>query len=157
MPVLAKPQHETFALLIASGVKRKEACISAGYGEKGADRQAGRLLKNVQISARVEELSAQCSNATVKALVLNRNRTLNLLNQAIDEALSEGNYHAAIKGIELLGKELGMFVERSMDVPWDGDFQKLTDDQLPPVVEQLKKALEERRNAHRGPTSGRTT
>jgi hypothetical protein len=41
----------------------------------------------------------------------------------------------ANRALELIGKELGMFVDRNMDVPWDGDPSKLTDAQLDKVIQ----------------------
>jgi hypothetical protein len=43
---------------------------------------------------------------------------------------------ARVRALELVGKELGMFVERPA-VPWDGDLTKLTTEQLERVTEQL--------------------
>ncbi len=149
MGVLAKPQQETFALLVASGVKRADAYTSAGYSPKGADRGSARLLKNVRVSTRVTELVTECSDSIVKRLILDRNRTLSRLNQSIDRALSDSNYQAAIKGLELLGKELGMFIDRSEQLVWDGDPAKLTDGQLDTLIRKFEvlKATAEQPNA----------
>jgi len=46
------------------------------------------------------------------------------------------NGQVANRALELIGKELGMFVERNTDVPWDGDPAKLTDGQLETLLSE---------------------
>lgn len=36
---------------------------------------------------------------------------------------------------------MGLSLKRSIDVPWDGDFSKLTDDRLKRVIQQLEAAM----------------
>ncbi len=122
-----------------SGVKNAEAYASAGYSPNGAERAASRLLKNVRIHARVMELQAECSALVVRRLVLDRNRTLNRLNQVVDLAIKDGDYRSANRALELIGRELGMFMERSQSVVWDGDMSKLTDLQLKNLLQQFGK------------------
>lgn len=49
-------RQEAFAQLIADNNKPRYAAIEAGYSEKTADQISSRLLKNVKVAARVEEL-----------------------------------------------------------------------------------------------------
>jgi len=49
------------------------------------------------------------------------------------------NGHVANRALELLSKELGMFMERSQSVVWDGDMSKLTDLQLKNLLQQFGK------------------
>lgn len=54
MPTLNNPRHEAFAQAIAKGFRRDEAYASAGY--KPHRQAAHRLLTNVDVQSRVEEL-----------------------------------------------------------------------------------------------------
>lgn len=141
MPALAKPQHEAFAQFVVAGLTPAKAYEAAGFSKKGARQGAARLLTNATVRARVRELTAECLDVKVKRLILDRNRTLNRLDEVIDHAFKAKNYHAVIKGIELLGRELGLFIKRSTKFPWDGNFSKLTDDQLKRVIGQLEAAM----------------
>jgi phage terminase small subunit len=53
------PKQEAFCQGVASGLSLTQAYIRAGYSEKGAGQGGERLLKNVEISKRVEELRAK--------------------------------------------------------------------------------------------------
>lgn len=43
----------------------------------------------------------------------------------------------ANRALELIGKELGMFVDRSEQLVWDGDPAKLTDGQLETLLQKF--------------------
>ena len=50
------------------------------------------------------------------------------------------NATGATKALELLGRELGLFVNRIVQTVWDGDLSKLSADQLAtllPILEQI--------------------
>ncbi len=103
MPILRNQRHERFAQEIARGLAACRAYEAAGY--KPNDGSAGRLHRNAQVLARVRELQGEAAELAVldRAFVLSR-----LMRNADHE---EG--HVANKALELLGKELGMFVDRS--------------------------------------------
>lgn len=50
------PKQEAFCQAYASGISITQAYVKAGYSEKGAGQGGERLLKNVEITKRVEEL-----------------------------------------------------------------------------------------------------
>ena len=50
------PKQEAFCQGVASGLSLTQAYIRAGYSEKGAGQGGERLLKNVEITNRVNEL-----------------------------------------------------------------------------------------------------
>jgi phage terminase small subunit len=164
---IANARHEQFAQLVASGKTPADAYVSAGFSGKGAHTSAARLLRSAPVAARVAELKQVISTAAItraavdEAWVLrllrkNALRAMQLVRVVDQEGKETGviayNGQVANRSLELIGKKLGMFIERNMDMPWDGDFRKLTDQQLPLVVEQLKKALEEQKHADRGTT-----
>jgi phage terminase small subunit len=53
------PKQEAFCQGVASGLSLTQAYIRAGYAEKGAGQGGERLLKNVEIGKRVDELRAK--------------------------------------------------------------------------------------------------
>lgn len=126
MPVLTNSKHELFAQEIAKGVSGREAYRTAGYTAKsdaGADVSASRLLKDAKVAARIAELQEGAAEKAmiskqwvIERLIENANRAM----QAVEVKDSEGNgtgeykYDGSVanKALELLGKEVGMFVDR---------------------------------------------
>ena len=136
MGVLKNPKHELFAQELAKGKTATEAYELAGYRPSRAN--ASHLQRDHNISQRVVELLAEReqihSQATAEAveragltkewiiakLIENAERA----SQAEPVRDSKGNetgeyrYEGNVvnRSLELLGKELGMFIDRSEDV-----------------------------------------
>lgn len=129
--VLKNARHEHFAQLVAGGKSAPKAYVLAGYSEIGAQQSANRLLKMSVISARINELRAAVEEpareraiekaAVDKAWVLSQLvENVKIAKAAEPVRDAEGNetgeYRANIpaanRALELLGKELGMFVDR---------------------------------------------
>lgn len=150
MPILRNLRHEHFAQLIATGKTPKESYTCVYPNAKGAHQSASRLLRVV--SARVAELQALIANTAVTRAAIDREYVLAGLKANFERAMekeevrdAEGrvigfqwNGAVANRALELMGKELGMFVERSQQVPWDGDFGKLTPEQQAVAIRQLE-------------------
>ena len=77
MPVLSNPQHEKFALLLASGLSATKAYIKAGYSARGARQSAHALLTNPDISLRVAEVTSELSKRTMAGIVSRRVADMN--------------------------------------------------------------------------------
>lgn len=132
MPVLRNAKHEHFAQLIAKGgTTPPKAYVIAGYSDKGAAQSANRLLKDADVVRRVEELREAIEKpsreraiekaAVDKAWVLSQLvEVVQMAKQAEPVRDTEGNptgeykqnLAAANKALELVGKEIGMFVDR---------------------------------------------
>lgn len=126
MPALDNPKHERFAQELAKGRTEGEAYVLAGYA---SDRgNASRLTANDSVQARVAEI---VERAAVRAEVskswvmerLMRNAQMCLGEEPMVVPTPEGEepvaeYRrdpaAANTALQLLGKELGMFVDRSI-------------------------------------------
>lgn len=65
MPELKNKKHETFCLELVSGKNNTQAAIAAGYSEKTAYSTANRLLKNVEIKSRINELQDQIASEKI--------------------------------------------------------------------------------------------
>lgn len=131
---LKNAKHEHFAQLVSNGESLTRAYVLAGYSENGAVQSARRLLTNAQICSRIEHLRAikeQQHAAAVKQVVKEAAidkawvmaqlvENVRMAKQAEPVLDQEGNpigeykqnINAANKALELLGKELGMFVDR---------------------------------------------
>ncbi len=134
MPVLRNPRHEKFSQLVASGVKASESYIAVGYKPTGAKQAASRLLTNVDVRERVSELQQAAARSTADAVILNRERVLHRLSQLSHEAQQKGQYSAAARCEELIGKEIGMFVNR-IALQWELDPNNMTPEQLDVLYE----------------------
>ena len=131
MAVLTNARHEHFAQLVAGGKTPPAAYVLAGYSEAGAAQSANRLLKNADVLLRVEELRKSVEEpareraiekaAVDKAWVLSELIEVVKMAKAAEPVLDNDgnpigeykqNLGAANKALELVGKELGMFVDR---------------------------------------------
>lgn len=132
--MLKNAKHEHFAQLVSNGENLTRAYVLAGYSENGAVQSARRLLTNAQICERIAHLRAikeQEHAASVKQVVKDAAidkawvmsqlvENVRMAKQAEPVLDQEGNpvgeykqnINAANKALELLGKEIGMFVDR---------------------------------------------
>src|SRR5712691_2221769 len=126
--VLRNPRHEQFAQLVATGKSPAEAYVCVGFSKAGAAASATRLLRNAPVRARVEELQQGVAQAAVTRAAIDREYVLAGLKENYRRAMQQepvldskgrptGEYtyngSVANRSLELMGKELGMFVERS--------------------------------------------
>jgi phage terminase small subunit len=126
MPALANAKHERFAQELAKGKTQIEAYRLAGY--KPDDGAAARLSGNVRVQERVKEITeraatrAEVSKSWVmERLMRNAQMCLGeepLIVPGSEEGEGEVQFRrdpaAANQALQLLGKELGMFVDRSI-------------------------------------------
>ena len=131
MGVLRNAKHEHFAQLVSKGEAPPRAYVIAGYSEHGAAQSANRLLKNAEVCSRIAQLREAVEKpsreraiekaAVDKAWVLSQLvENVNMGKQAEPVRDNEGNetgeykqnLAAANKALELIGKELGMFIDR---------------------------------------------
>jgi len=162
MPVL-KPKWEKFAQELAKGVTELEAYEFAGYSPH--DSNASVLARKPEIIGRVSELIGEREQihrqATAKAvekvaltkewilknLIENVNRGLQFSvpmkdGKPIGDYRYEGN--VVNRSLELLGKELGMFVDRK-EVGDPGEFEKVKSLHGAELVDFLTRRSEARR------------
>jgi len=147
--VLPNARHEKFAQEIASGKTADESYVLAGYSENR--HNAAKLARKEHIKARVAELlaerehiHAQGTAKAIESVGLTKEWVITRLRENAERALQaipvtngegeptgeykyEGN--VANRALELLGKELGMFIDRK-EVGQPGDFGRMSDDEL---------------------------
>jgi hypothetical protein len=109
MPTLANPRHELFAQGLARGETQVEAFSKCGLTDSSKSQTGGhRLGKRPDIKLRVRELLTDVSMITKvdKAWIVSE------LQKTYERATTAEDYSACNKSLELLGKELGMFIDR---------------------------------------------
>ena len=121
---LTNGKYEQFAHLIAKGESSAKAYVLCGYSSNGALQSGNRLLRNPNVSARVEELRTAVSERQVEMIAVDRTWVISMLTENAKRAMQvepvrdrEGNpigqysYQGGVanKALELLGMEIGMF------------------------------------------------
>ncbi len=131
MPKLT-PKQACFVEEYLVDLNATQAAIRAGYSEKTADQQGSRLLANVKVAAAITKAQAKRSERTE----IDQDFVLNGLTKNLGRAMVEtpvldrkgeptGEYiyngSVANRSLELIGKHLGMFVDRVEHSGPDGD------------------------------------
>lgn len=96
MPVLPDTQRERFAQEIAKGNSQTDAYKLAGY--KGGRSAASRLAANVNVKARVEELTEKSAAKAISAISFEARDMFADLAEDIRKAAEAGDHKAAIDG-----------------------------------------------------------
>ena len=140
MGLLNNPRQEHFAQLVATGQSPAQAYAAAGYEEKTAYTCGPRLLKRPEVRSRVTELQQTAAQTSVSRAALSRDF---VVRELMDNALKAKENHewpASNRALELLGRELGMFVERVCT--WSGRLEDLDPEQLDNYLASLKARIE---------------
>ena len=117
MGLLDNPRHEKFAQLVATGHSPARAYAVAGYEEKTAYTCGPRLLKLPEVRSRVSELQQAVTSSSILCAALNREFVITELKDNALKAKQHQEWSASNRSLELLGRELGMFVERPFKLP----------------------------------------
>jgi hypothetical protein len=97
----------------------------------GRHSRLARLLKRAQIRGRVDEILRAAAQSTAEQVSFDQVRVLNRLDALSRAAEKAGQYSAAARCEELIGRTRGIFLNRSENiVRWDGDLNSLDDAQL---------------------------
>lgn len=118
MPELKHPRWEAFAQAYVRCKNGTQAAKEVGFkGGKDGNSFAVRaheLLKKAEVQERVAELNQQLVKETMKSAKVDRAWVLDRLKENAQEALENRDRAAANRALELLGKELGLFIDRKM-------------------------------------------
>lgn len=118
MPELASPRHEAFCQAYVRSKNGSQAAREAGFkgGKDGGNFsvRASEMLKRPYVKARIAELTQELVRTSAKDARVDRAWVLERLKENAHEALENRDRAAANRALELLGKELGMFVDRRM-------------------------------------------
>jgi phage terminase small subunit len=144
MPLLRNIRHERLAQEIVKGAKLEDAHRAAGLS--GNRKSAWKIRQRADVIRRIEELLDQRDQVEAKVVeraiseaALTRTGILRMLVADHELARERGQLAAAIRAAELLGKILGVFIERS-EQGKPGDFAHLSDEELDAQLTQRLKA-----------------
>ena len=142
MPTLKNDRHEKFCHALVQGNSKADAYIIAGY--KASQANCSTLAKRQDIQDRLAELQGRAADLAVsvagistgisKAWVLESLRA-----NAVKGLKEKKSSSVANRALELIGKELGMFLER-IEQGRPGDFAHLSDEELDAQMKQRLKA-----------------
>lgn len=130
-----KSRDETFAQALADGKTAGEAYQLAGYS--GGAANARRKKASPAIKARLaailsqrQAIQTEVAVGLAAKIVVTREFVIDVLTRNIDEAREKGDLGAVNKAAELLGKDIGMFVERSVNINVNTDLNRLSDAEI---------------------------
>lgn len=152
MPVLKNPKQERFAQNIAAGMQVSKSYWDAGYNgtPHSVNVASAKLRARQDVKDRINELLERRSHVAEQSvsktaitrewvlehLILNVQRSMQIIPPTKDGGMFRYEGSVANKALELLGKEVGMFVDRK-EVGAPGEFAELDAD-------GLRKAIAER-------------
>lgn len=112
MPIDLSIREAAFAAqYVARHGNGTQAAIAAGYAPKSAHVSASLLIRRPKVQRRIERLTRKHE--------ITADRVLTRLDNLSARAEESGNYPAAVRAEELIGKSLGMWVDRSVSVSLD--------------------------------------
>ncbi len=103
------PKQTRFVAEYLIDLNATQAYIRAGYSPGGASQAAEKLLRNAEVQAAVAKGQAKVAGK----LEITAEKVLADLEELRLLALSDKAYGPAAKAIELHGKHIGMFVDRT--------------------------------------------
>jgi hypothetical protein len=128
-----------FAEALAAGKAAAVAYQEAGF--TGGAANARRKKASAKIKAMVaaillqrEQVNAQVTERLAETIVITRQSEIEAFKRLADKAESEGRYADALRAHELLGRSIGMFVERSVTVNLNADLDRVSDAELLDIV-----------------------
>lgn len=107
MPILKNSKHELFAQYVAKGTSYSKSYELAGY--KYDRSAAARTANYPKVAARILELKA----AAAERAILSRAQIIEMLLVDRELAQEAGQIAAAVRVSELLGKDLGMWLNEA--------------------------------------------
>jgi hypothetical protein len=134
MSALKNARHERFAQELARGKTLEEAHGLAGFK---ANRGNATVLKQKQsISNRISEIIAgqgrieeKATERAIERAAITKADVIAMLIEDRQLARANTQASAAIRAAELIGKEIGMFINRN-ETGKPGDFASLSDEEL---------------------------
>ena len=103
-------QQEQFCLEFINDLNAVRAAIRAGYGEQHAKKNAWTIIRNPAVAERISELKADQTKRTK----IEADDILRRLVRIAEKTEQEGDYQAAIRSLELLGKHQAMWTDKNI-------------------------------------------
>lgn len=103
------PKQRRFVDEYLVDLNAKQAAMRAGYSPKTAESQGSRLLSHAKVSEAIQHGQAQIANK----YEVTQEYVIEKLIENLDGSLREGQRGPANGALTLLGKHIGMFVDRT--------------------------------------------
>ncbi len=142
---LTNPRHEAFCQRMVLGDNQTEAAKLAGYAISCASVQGHKLMQKPLIKQRVQYLRNLTSDVAIERVSLNKSWVLQKLKENVEAARKEDDHSAVNRGLELIGKEIRMFVDRQ--VIGLQDLRSASADDLYDILAEIDSALEAQQQA----------
>lgn len=141
------PKQQRFVEEYLVDLNATQAATRAGYSARTANEQGARLLAHVSVASAIEEAKAKRSERTE----ITQDYVVGVIHETIQRCSDDEAYNpqAVLKGAELLGRHLQMFVDRK-EVGKPGEFSELSDTER---SQELARLLEAGRAAKAGQTT----
>ena len=161
MAVLQNPKHEKFAQELAKGKTAEESYALAGFSPNRGNASVLKHKQNIldrvsELLSERESIHAQATADAIKSTALTKEWVIETLKENVaramqakpvktdddGEAIGEYQYQGSVanRALELLGKELGMFIDRK-EVGKPGEFENMNADQLREFIEREAQEL----------------
>ena len=142
MSTLKNERHEKFCQALVQGKSKVDAYVIAGYAPSRPN--ASTLANKEHVRQRVDELLGKAADIAVNVAGITSGITkawvLEGLRKNADKGLREKKASSvANRALELIGKELGLFVDR-VEQGKPGDFAHLSDEELDAQISSRLKA-----------------
>ena len=108
--------QERTLLNIANGMKDGDAGIAAGYSENNAHVTVSKLLARPEAQARLEELRNKVADRVIKRVEITKDKVMDEVWDTYEEARKNKRAGDALKALELIGKEKGMFANTNRNI-----------------------------------------
>ena len=118
---LPNEKWEAFCRAYVKGMGLTDAAVAAGFSASGGPAHCSRLLRRPDVQARIACLR-EMHGLTDKPAKVDKQWILNTLVRNIEAGLNANDRAAVNRGLELLGREHGLFTERRIVAqdPLDG-------------------------------------
>ena len=103
-------RQEVFCNEFIKDLNAVQAAIRAGYSTQHAKKHAYTLLRQPRISERISELKGD----SIKRTKIEADDILRRLVRIAERTEQEGDYNAAIRSLELLGKHQALWTDRNI-------------------------------------------
>ena len=111
---LSKPKWEEYAAHRAAGCNKTKAAILVGFAEKSAAVRGCELEKKPEVKNRIEQIRNSSRERAISTVNLSKSLVLEELWKNVKRAAAGDDNSSVNRGLELIGKELGMFVDRKI-------------------------------------------
>jgi len=102
------PKQQLFVAEYLVDLNATQAAIRAGYNQNSANMQAGRMIVKDNIQAAIQKAMAKRTEKIGRTAL----EVLKDIQEVTKIARNCNDFRAALKGLELEGKHIGMFIDR---------------------------------------------